>query len=58
MWGKKRKTALKELEVAQRPETNHATATDCKVETDIWLIWCNSLEFNRAADCKKAQRPQ
>jgi hypothetical protein len=58
MWEKKRKTALKKLEVAQRPETDHATAIGCKVETDIWLLWCNSLEGNRAADCKKARKPQ
>ncbi len=58
MRGKKRKNALKEQEVAQRPEINHATAIDCKVETGVWLLWCNSLTCNRAADCKKARRRQ
>jgi hypothetical protein len=58
MWGKKRKTALKELEVAQRTENNHATTIGCKVETDIWLFCSNSLECHRAADCKKARKHQ
>jgi hypothetical protein len=41
--GERRKTALKELGVAQPPETNHATVIDCKPEINIWLLWCNFI---------------